>query len=154
MALLPSLRLASLTLAALPDWAADLLAWARVGRLALLDADDRPRALPITFAVADDAVWSAIDKKPKRSAEPARLRWLRRRPEVALCVDRYDDDWTELAWVQLLGRIDVLDLDQGAVGLEALRSKYDHYRSDPPPGPVLRLTVVRSVQWRAADSGR
>lgn len=141
-------------LAALSDWAADLLAGARVGRLALLDADDRPRVLPITFAVADEAVWSVIDNKPKRSAEPARLRWLRRRPEVALCVDRYDDDWAELAWVQLLGRIDVLDLDQAAAGLDALRSKYDQYRSDPPPGPVLRLAVERAVQWRAADAGR
>lgn len=126
----------------------------RVGRLALLDADDRPRVLPITFAVADEAVWSAIDNKPKRSAEPSRLRWLRRRPEVALCVDRYDDDWAELAWVQLLGRIDVLDLDQAAAGVDALESKYDQYRSDPPPGPVLRLTVERAVQWRAADAGR
>jgi PPOX class probable F420-dependent enzyme len=143
-----------LVLAALSDWAADLLAGARVGRLALLDADDRPRVLPITFAVADEAVWSVIDNKPKRSAEPARLRWLRRRPEVALCVDRYDDDWAELAWVQLLGRIDVLDLDQAAAGLDALRSKYDQYRSDPPPGPVLRLAVERAVQWRAADAGR
>jgi PPOX class probable F420-dependent enzyme len=110
--------------------------------------------LPITFAVADDAVWSAIDNKPKHSGRTARLRWLRRRPEVALCVDRYDDDWTELAWVQLLGRIDVLDLDQGAAGLDALRSKYDQYMYDPPPGPMLRLTVERAVQWRAADSGR
>ena len=154
MTLLASLTLAFLTLAALPDWAAGLLARARVGRLALLDADDRPRVLPITFAVADDAVWSAVDNKPKRSAEPARVGWLRRRPEVALCVDRYDDDWTELAWVQLLGRIDVLDLDQGIAGLDALRSKYDQYRSDPPPGPVLRLTVERALQWRADDFGR
>jgi PPOX class probable F420-dependent enzyme len=149
MALLPSLRLASLTLAALPDWAADLLAWARVGRLALLDADDRPRALPITFAVADDAVWSAIDNKPKRSAEPARVRWLRRRPEVALCVDRYDDDWTRLAWVQLLGTVDVLDVADASAGLAALADRYPPYHERRPRGPVLRLVPARALHWRA-----
>ena len=63
--------------------------------------------LPVTFAVEGDAVWSAIDEKPKRTPEPARLRYLRRRPEAALLVDVYDDDWSRLAWVQLLGRVDV-----------------------------------------------
>jgi PPOX class probable F420-dependent enzyme len=132
----------------------DLLVSARVARLALTDVDDRPRVLPITFAVAGDSVWSAIDNKPKRTAEPARVRWLRRRPEAALCVDRYADEWAELAWVQLLGRIDVLDLDEGAPGLAALRAKYRQYESDPPPGPLLRLGVDRALAWRAEDAGR
>jgi PPOX class probable F420-dependent enzyme len=139
------------TLAGLPDWAEQLLGSARVARLGLIDGDGRPRVLPITFAVADDAVWTAIDNKPKRSAEPARVRWLRRRPEASVCVDRYVDDWTELAWIQLLGRIDVLEVDRGASGMDALRAKYDQYESDPPPGPLLRLTVERAVHWRAAD---
>jgi PPOX class probable F420-dependent enzyme len=139
------------TLAGLPDWAGELLGSAPVARLGLIDGDGRPRVLPITFAVADDAVWTAIDNKPKRSAEPARVRWLRRRPEASVCVDRYVDDWTELAWIQLLGRIDVLEVDRGASGMDALRAKYDQYESDPPPGPLLRLTVERAVHWRAAD---
>jgi PPOX class probable F420-dependent enzyme len=124
-----------------------------VGRLGLLDADDRPRVLPVTFAVADDAVWSAIDRKPKRATEPARVRWLRRRPQAALVVDRYDDDWERLAWVQLLGTIEVLELDDGPAGLEALTAKYEQYRVEPPPGPLLRLAVDRALQWRSADTG-
>ena len=92
----------------LPGWAQELLAEARVARLGYVDEDDHPRVLPVTFAVAAGAVWSAIDEKPKRSAEPARLRHLRRRPEAALLVDLYDDDWSRLAWVQLLGTVDVL----------------------------------------------
>jgi PPOX class probable F420-dependent enzyme len=119
----------------------------------LLDDDERPRVLPITFAVADDAVWSAIDSKPKRSAEPARVRWLRRKPRAALVVDRYDDDWERLAWVQLLGTVEVLALDSGPAGLEALTAKYPQYRAEPPPGPLLRFEVERALCWRAADAG-
>jgi PPOX class probable F420-dependent enzyme len=141
------------TLSTLPRWAHGLIEEARVGRLALLDADDRPRVLPVTFAVADDAIWSAIDRKPKRSAEPARVRWLRRRPEAALVVDRYDDDWDRLAWVQLLGTVEVLELDDGPAGLDALIAKYEQYRAEPPPGPLLRLAVDRALQWRSADAG-
>jgi PPOX class probable F420-dependent enzyme len=138
-------------LGTLPAWAGELIANERVAHLAFLDDADRPRVLPVTFALAGDAAWSAIDAKPKRTAEPARVRWLRRRPEAALCIDVYDDDWTGLAWVQLLGRVEVLELDQGIAGLEALTAKYPQYRDQTPPGPLLRLEVERALSWRAAD---
>ena len=77
----------------------------RVGRLGLLDDEGGPRVLPVTFAVTEGRIWSAIDRKPKRPDEPARLRFLRRDPGAALTVDRDSDDWDELAWVQVLGRV-------------------------------------------------
>ena len=121
-----------------------------MARLAFLDDRDRPRVLPVTYAVAEGAIWSAIDDKPKRAAEPARVRYLRRRPEAALCVDRYDDDWSRLAWVQLLGRIEILAPARGAAGLAALVEKYGPYGERPPPGPLLRLEVERALHWRSA----
>lgn len=140
-----------MTLAGLPVWAGDLIETERVAHLALLDGDDRPRVLPVTFAVAGGAVWSAIDAKPKRSPEPARVRWLQRRPQAALCVDIYDDDWSRLAWVQLLGRVAVLDLAAASAGVEALTAKYPQYSEQLPPGPVLCLEVERGLCWRAAE---
>ena len=140
-----------MSLSTLPTWARGLIATEPVGRLAFLDADDRPRVLPIVYALAGDAVWGVIDTKPKRSAEPARVRWLRRRPEAALCVDVYDDAWERLAWVQLLGSIDLIELDDEPEVLEALRAKYDQYRERTPPGPLLRITVDRALCWRIAE---
>ncbi len=138
----------------LPDWAAELLASERVARLGYVDEEDHPRVLPVTFAVAAGSVWSAIDDKPKRSAEPARLRHLRRRPEAALLVDVYDDDWSRLAWVQLLGRVDVLPAESEPEAMEALARKYAPYTESTPPGPLLRLTVERTRQWRSTGSPR
>jgi PPOX class probable F420-dependent enzyme len=135
----------------LPDWASDLIATERVARLAYLDDDERPRVLPVTFAVAGGAVWSAIDEKPKRSPEPARVAYLRRRPEASLLVDRYDDDWSRLAWVQLLGRVDVLPAGDSPEAMAALAAKYEPYAERTPPGPLLRLTVERTLHWRAVD---
>jgi len=83
----------------LVDWANDLLESARVARLGLVDLEAAPRVLPVTFALAEGRIWSAVDRKPKRAGEPARLRFLRREPRAALTVDRYSDDWDELAWV-------------------------------------------------------
>ena len=137
-----------MTLEELPGWAAEMLATERVARLALLDEEDLPRVLPVTFAVWEGAVWSAIDRKPKRTAEPARVRRLRRRPEAALLVDRYDDDWTRLAWVELRGSVSI---EPAGPALDALAARYEQYRAEPPPGPLLRLQVERAVWWRAAD---
>ena len=134
----------------LPEWARELLASERVARLAYVDDDEHPRVLPVTFAVADDAVWSAIDEKPKRTPEPARVAYLRRRPEAALVVDHYDDDWSRLAWVQLLGRIDVIPTSGSPEAMAALAAKYEQYAERTPPGPLLRLTVERALHWRAA----
>jgi PPOX class probable F420-dependent enzyme len=135
----------------LPEWARGLLAAERVARLAYVDEEDRPRVLPVTFAVAGEAVWSAIDQKPKRTREPARLRHLRRRADAALVVDLYDDDWTRLAWVQLLGLVKVVPLESSPEAVAALAAKYEQYASQTPPGPLLKLSVARTLHWRATD---
>jgi PPOX class probable F420-dependent enzyme len=122
----------------------------RVGRLAFLDDERHPRVLPVTYALHDGAIWSAIDSKPKRTAEPARLRYLQARPEAALCVDVYDDDWSKLRWIQVLGRVEVLDAAGHEAALEALVARYAQYRAEPPPGPLLRLVIERTICWRTA----
>ena len=128
-----------------------MLAGARVAHLGLLDGEGRPRVLPVTFAQAEGSLWTAVDHKPKRreGEELARVRWVRRRPEAALTVDAYDDDWSHLAWVQALGSVEILEADAGAPGLDALRAKYPQYRERPPAGPFLRLVPRRFLAWRA-----
>jgi PPOX class probable F420-dependent enzyme len=109
--------------------------------------------LPVTFAVSEGRIWSAIDQKPKRTEEPARLRFLRRDPRAALTVDRYSDDWGDLAWVQVLGSVRIVEVADGPEGLEALSAKYGQYLEEPPPGPLLALEPERYLWWRAADPG-
>jgi PPOX class probable F420-dependent enzyme len=145
-----SLYARAVTLEQLRGWALDLVEAGRVARLAYLDDDERPRVVPVTYALAAGAVWSAIDEKPKRGPQPARVRYLRRRPEAALCVDSYSDDWSRLAWVQLLGRVDVVGTDEAPEAMAALAAKYAPYRDRRPPGPLLRLSVERALSWRAA----
>jgi PPOX class probable F420-dependent enzyme len=140
------------TVEALPAWARTLLAAARHGHLGLVDAEGGPRVLPVTFAVVGEEVVTAVDHKRKRVAGPelARVRWLRREPRAALTVDRYDDDWERLAWVQLLGEVAVHE-DVDAAALRALQARYAPYRERPPEGPLLRLRVRRALCWTAAS---
>lgn len=149
--------MAAANLAELPGWAQDLLERSPLGHLSYLDDRDRPRVLPVTFAIAGEALWTAIDHKPKRKPpdQIARVRYLRRRPEAALCVDHYEDDWSRLAWVQAMGRVEMLDAESAGEAVEAalasLRAKYRHYGDDAPDGPFMRLRLERVLCWRASE---
>jgi PPOX class probable F420-dependent enzyme len=142
------------TLEELPPWARGLLETEPLGHLGLIDDDESPRVLPVTFAVVGGEVWSAIDDKPKRVAgeELARVRWLRARPQSTLTVDHYSDDWDELAWVQLIGATTVVDVGGQERVLDTLSARYPTYRERPPRGPLLRLAPDRFVFWRAQPS--
>jgi PPOX class probable F420-dependent enzyme len=139
------------TLEKLPAWASKLLETARVAHLGLLDGDGRPRVLPVTYAVVEGLIWSAVDQKPKRvpGEELARVRWLRASPRAALTVDRYDDDWSRLAWVQVLVSVSIEPIRHEVV--DALARRYPAYRELAPGGPLLRLSPERVLWWRAAD---
>lgn len=143
----------SASVAELPGWARRLLEDAPVARLGLLDDDGAPRVLPITFAVAGEKLISAIDYKRKRVAGEhlARVRWLRARPAAALTVDRYDDDWARLEWLQVLGEVEIVDAAAAPDAIAALAARYEPYRIRPPAGPVLALTPSRLLWWRASE---
>ncbi len=130
-----------------PDWALALLDEIPVGHLGFHDEDGHPRVQPVTFARVGDTLVSAIDLKPKRGV-PARIRRLQADPRAALTVDRYDADWTRLAWVQVLGTATIEPIDEDA--LRALQHRYPAYREQPPPGPLIRLSPTRLLTWRAS----
>ncbi|MGH2979595.1 MAG: pyridoxamine 5'-phosphate oxidase family protein [Solirubrobacterales bacterium] len=143
------------TIDELPRWARGLLEEARVARLGLLDDEGGPRVLPVTFVLHEGGLWTAVDQKPKRDPgrEPARVGFLRRDPRAALTVDRYDDDWSRLAWVQILGDVTVLAVDDAPEALAALTTKYPQYGGEPPPGPLLRVDPLRALCWSAGSTG-
>ena len=124
---------------------------ARVGRLATIGADGRPHLVPICFALEGDVLYSAVDEKPKRSKRLQRLENIRNRPDVAVLVDHYDEDWERLWWVRLDGTASVLeDGAEREHALALLRSKYEQYRLEPPTGAVIAVRVERWRGWSSA----
>jgi PPOX class probable F420-dependent enzyme len=123
---------------------------ARVARLATTDPDGRTHLVPIVFALDGDTLYSAVDRKPKRSRTLRRIENARARPDVTVLVDHYTDDWDRLWWIRLRGRARVLD--DGAEqdrALALLIDKYPQYRHAPPDGPVLAVDVDEVRTWSA-----
>ena len=129
------------------------LAAASVARLATLRADGTPRLVPITFAVVDGLVCSAVDEvKPKTSTRLARLADVERDPRVALVADHYADDWSALWWVRVDGTAEVVR--GGALwerAVAALAAKYPPYAAAPPTGDLLVITPTRWRGWTAVS---
>jgi PPOX class probable F420-dependent enzyme len=139
---------------AAPAWALAFLREARVGRLATADAAGRPLVVPVCFAFDGEALYSAVDDKPKRTRELRRLRNIAENPQVALVVDEWSEDWSRLRWVIVEGSADVLrtGADFGRA-IDRLQEKYPQYRVMDlrTDGAVLRLRAERVLAWRAAE---
>ena len=124
-----------------------------MARLATTDPDGRPHLVPIVFALEGDTLYSAVDRKPKRSQTLRRIENARARPDVTVLVDHYEDDWSRLWWIRLRGRARVLDEgEERDRALALLRAKYPQYRAEPPDGPVLAVDVTEARTWVASRS--
>ena len=123
---------------------------ARVARLATTDPDGRPHLVPIVFVLEGGTLYTAVDRKPKRSRRLRRVENARARPDVTILVDHYDDDWRRLWWIRLRGRARVLDDgEERTRALALLSEKYEQYRVEPPDGPVLAVDVSEARDWSA-----
>lgn len=123
----------------------------RVGRLATADARGHPHVVPVCFVLTDAALYITIDEKPKQaSARPLkRLRNMLENPSAAFVADRYAEDWTQLGWVMLRGRAEILhDGTEHDHAQDLLRSRYPQYREMALADlPVIALRVERVTSW-------
>jgi len=128
-----------------------LVADARVGRLATVTPQGHAHVVPCCFALDGECVYSAVDAKPKSTLSLARLANLGANPRAALLVDHYEEDWDELWWVRVdgTGRT-ARSAAERHHALELLVAKYERYRGTPPPGPVIALDIDRWSWWSAA----
>jgi PPOX class probable F420-dependent enzyme len=134
---------------------------ARRAILATIDPEGRPRLVPVCFiveAVADERLrlLTPLDDKPKSTDDKrtlARVRDIAARPAVSLLVERWDEDWTRLAWLRLYGEAALLEPgDVPGDAVARLRSKYPQYAThDLESGPMIAIDVERATSWGAIE---
>ncbi|MEO5964452.1 MAG: TIGR03668 family PPOX class F420-dependent oxidoreductase [Candidatus Limnocylindrales bacterium] len=136
---------------------------ARTATLATTAPDGRPRLVPVCFVlgeVDDDQgrprLYTPLDEKPKRDPDPkalARVRDLLVLPQATVLVDRWDEDWSRLAWIRMYGTGELLEpepreVEEHARAVAGLRAKYPQYHEhDLDARPMIRIAVDRVVTW-------
>ena len=91
-------------------------------------------------------------EKPKRRDIPLkRIRNIKENPAVAVTVDRWDEDWTRLAWVMLRGHAEILvsgeEHDQAQTELRARYVQYQEMALNALP--VIAVRIRHVLSWGA-----
>jgi len=129
----------------------------RVARLATADAAGRPAVVPMCYVFNGESFYSAIDKKPKRVdlMQLQRVRNIRVNSQVALVIDDYSENWSELIYVVIRGVAEIIDPDESIStehesAVAALRLKYDQYRSMAiDRNPIIKIVPKQVRLWSA-----
>ena len=137
----------------LPAVALALVRESRTGHLATASSAGVPHVIPVCYALVGDALYIAIDEKPKSGRRLQRLRNIEATGQAALVIDHYDEDWTQLAWVLARGPARIIDPSDPvhACALLELRGKYPQYRAMAlESSEMIELRPDRWSHWKAS----
>ncbi len=136
------------------DWKRDFITSHRVARLATVDAAGYPHVVPIVYAFDGKRLYTPLDAKPKRVPvnQLQRVKNIVANPQVAIIVDDYDEDWQQLAWVQMRGTAQIVERgEQRSQGIALLSAKYPQYQTMPLDDRLLIvITLTQMIGWRAS----
>ena len=130
----------------------------RIGHLATADSPGMPHLVPICFVYDGQAIYSAIDHKPKRRTGYGlkRIRNILENPRVAFLVHHYEEDWQQLYYVLIRGTASVMESGpERQHALLLLEDKYAQYRERQlaqGDGLVIKIVPESMQRWGWQDS--
>ena len=124
---------------------------ARLAHLATASRNGQPHVIPICFVFDGKNFYSPIDEKPKRIElrKLKRLKNIGENSRVSLVIDRYDEDWTRLAYLLVTGKARILSSgEKHRKAVTLLRRKYPQYRSMAiHQRPMIVIKPTRATSW-------
>jgi nitroimidazol reductase NimA-like FMN-containing flavoprotein (pyridoxamine 5'-phosphate oxidase superfamily) len=125
---------------------AQLVQWQRVCRVATVDARRRPHTVPVCHVLADGKLYFASGKKARK------VRNLRAVANVAVTVDLYADDWTQLKGVMLQGTTTIIEKGPRFRKIrKLLYAKYPQYPDmsaiEERDSVVVEVTPTNVFSW-------
>jgi PPOX class probable F420-dependent enzyme len=133
----------------------EFVAAARLAHLATADAAGAPHNVPLCYWFDGERIYFAIDEKPKRQTGLAlkRMRNIAENPRVAVVIDHYEEDWSQLAYVMIRGQARVVeDAEEYLLAMRHLRDKYVQYRGmsmTPEKNPIVKIEPESVHAWGA-----
>ena len=125
---------------------AQLVAWQRVCRVATVDSRRRPHMVPVCHVLADGKLFFASGKDARK------VRNLRAVPSIAVTVDLYADDWSQLKGVMIQGKTAIIEKGPRFRKLrKLLYAKYPQYPEmsaiEERDSVIVEVTPTNVFSW-------
>jgi PPOX class probable F420-dependent enzyme len=129
----------------------------RVARLGTADENGTPYLVPVCYAFDNNNFYTPLDEKPKRvpGTKLRRVRNIEARPEVALLIDQYTDDWSQLGYVLIHGHAELIvsTHERHGPAVALLRERYVQYKSMAlEQYPLIMIIPRHIIAWGPALS--
>ena len=125
-------------------WLVELINSADVARLATTDGH-QPRLVPVVLVSEGNHIYLPIDGKLKKPGTLKRVANLELHPEVALLVDHYEKDWSQLWRVRVDAVASIVPLPTAAQN--KFIEKYSGYGHTEIGIESIKLEVVNVQKW-------
>ena len=124
---------------------ARMLEWQRVAHVATV-GDGMPHVVPVCHVVAGGKIYFGSGRKGRK------VKNVRANPRLALTVDLYSDDWSQIAGVMVQGRARVIERGPRFRRLRRrLYAKYPQYPREAVLGEsdsvIVELTPTHVFSW-------
>jgi len=139
----------------------ELITTARVGHLATAASNLQPYLTPVVFIALQNSILIPLDDKPK-IIDVNRLRRVRNieeNPKVSFLVDHYDEDWTYLWFVMIIGNAKLIQLNRKSERktkeMTKIRNmflkKYSQYTKIGIGKTYIKLIIEKTIYWKYMD---
>jgi PPOX class probable F420-dependent enzyme len=125
---------------------AKLIALERVCRVATAGAEGRPHLVPVVHVLAGDKIYFGSGDDGRK------VKNLRDNPQIAITIDLYSDDWSQLRGVMVQGTARLIERGPRFKQARArLYAKYPQYAKEaaisPSDSVVVEVTPTRVFTW-------
>ncbi|HIC34497.1 MAG TPA: TIGR03668 family PPOX class F420-dependent oxidoreductase [Gammaproteobacteria bacterium] len=125
-------------------WLVELIDSADVARFATTDGI-QPHLVPVVLVSEGNHIYLPIDGKLKKPGRLKRMSNIELHPEVALLVDHYEEDWSQLWWVRIDAMASIVPLPTAA--RNKFTEKYSGYGHTEIGNESIKLEVVNVQKW-------
>ena len=129
-----------------------LIKRAKVARLATVDQKSHPYVVPVVFVFHENSFFIPLDDKTK-TVNPKnlkRVKNIQKNSNVALIIDKYQNDWKKLFFLMIHGKATVIDGKNSKIMDKVhklLISKYPQYKKIGVGNSCIKINSQRITHW-------